>query len=119
MSFITAILIKPTSAKSCILYYVTQSDPGGSFPVWVINSATRVIAPKFIKKIYKAALKYEKWKTKHNPNFMPWVNPEQVAVPRIDWNDIQPMDLNQFKKNQVDESQISENQIQDIDADDD
>lgn len=119
VSFITAILIKYTSPKSCVFYYVTQSDPGGSFPVWVVNSATRVIAPKFIKKIYKACLKYEKWKAKHNPSYMPWVNPEQVTVPRIDLNDIQALDLAHFKNNQIDESQISENQIQDNDADED
>ncbi|RNA17048.1 hypothetical protein BpHYR1_037335 [Brachionus plicatilis] len=119
LSFITATVIKPTSPKSCILYYVTQSDPGGSFPVWVVNSATRVFAPKFMKKIYKASLKYEKWKAKHNPGFMPWVNPDQFSVARIDWNDIQPLDLGQFKKNQIDESQIAENQVQENDADDD
>ncbi|CAF0760664.1 unnamed protein product [Brachionus calyciflorus] len=117
LSYITATLIKPTSPNSCILYYVTQSDPGGSFPVWVVNSTTRIIAPKFVKKIYKACLKYEKWKAKHNPSYMPWVNPEQFKMPRIDWNDIQTLDKAQLASNSVDESQISENQIQDNDED--
>jgi hypothetical protein len=26
--------------------YITQADPGGSFPAWIVNVVTKVLAPK-------------------------------------------------------------------------
>ena len=74
--------------------------------------ATKVFAPKLMKKLYKASLKYDKWKSKQsNPNHKPWLYPEQVIMPRIDLKDITMIDVNQLKANAVDESQISENDV--------
>ncbi len=62
------------------------------------------------KKLYKACLKYDKWKSKHNPSYMPWIYPDQITVPRIDWNDILSFDENQLKlETSIDESQINQN----------
>lgn len=73
---------------------------------------SKVFAPKLVKKLHKAALKYEKWKVKSkNPNYKPWIYPEQIHVQRIDWNDIIAVDLNQMKVDSVDESQINENDV--------
>lgn len=63
-------------------------------------------------------MKYDKWKAKHNPDYRPWVNPEQIKVPRIDWNDIVAMDLALLNANLVDESNINENDIDKNDLED-
>jgi hypothetical protein len=94
ISYIAGSYIRPTGPNSCSFFYLAQADPGGSLPAWIVNKGTTVFAPKFCKKTHKAALKYEKWKAKHNPNYMPWVNPEQIKVPRIDWSDIRQFDKN-------------------------
>ena len=54
----------------------------------------------------KASLKYDKWKSKHNPDYKPWQNPEQIRVPRLDKNDIMTLDASELPK--VDESNINE-----------
>lgn len=73
-----------------------------------------------IKKMYKACLKYEKWKSKHNPNYKPWYNPEQIRVPKLDLNDILEIDVNSLKNSSVDESQVKESEVEknDDEADD-
>jgi hypothetical protein len=68
---------------------------------------------KLNKKTHKACLKYEKWKSKHNPMLKPWTNAELYKIPPLDWKDILEMDLNTFKESIVDESQIKENEISD------
>lgn len=69
------------------------------------------------KKLSKAVTKYDKWKSKHNPNHKPWANPEQVAIPKIDWNDILP--LNGVVTADAEESQINEKDLEKMDDDDD
>jgi hypothetical protein len=69
-----------------------------------------------IKKFYKAALKYDKWKSKNNPDHKPWLNPEQISVPRLDWKDISAFDVSGLQNN-VDESQINENEVDKNDLD--
>jgi hypothetical protein len=64
-------------------------------------------------------LKYEKWKSKHNPTYKPWLNPDQIKVPKLDWKDIQEVDLNAIKSNEIDESQINEKDVKDEDLDED
>jgi hypothetical protein len=46
------------------------------------------MAPNVIRRIHKSALVYKKWKSKHNPDFLPWINESQIPCPKIDWNDI-------------------------------
>ncbi|KAJ6655464.1 hypothetical protein lerEdw1_005165 [Lerista edwardsae] len=83
VSLTTGYLIKATGSTGCILYYLTQVDPRGSLPKWVVNKVSQYVAPKAMKKIYKAGLKYPDWKRKHDPNFKPWVYPEQNTLPTI------------------------------------
>ena len=63
-----------------------------------------------IKKLHKACLKYDKWKSKHNPDYMPWVDPEKIKCPKIDWNDILNLDLSTIS-NGIDESQVKETDV--------
>lgn len=111
ITYLTACYIKFNSPKSSSLYYVTQSDPGGSIPSWVVNMTSKVFTPKFIKKIYKACLKYDKWKAKHNPENKAWENPEMLQIPKIDMTDIISYDLDSLKNMSEDESNIKENDL--------
>jgi len=103
ISYLTAYYIRPVSASACTVFYITQSDPGGSLPTWIVNMTSKVIAPKVIKKMHKHSLKYDKWKAKNRPNYMPWIHPDQITAPRVDLKDI---DLSGLKADFVDESQI-------------
>ena len=49
ITYLTACYIKFNSPKSSSLYYVTQSDPGGSIPSWVVNMTSKVFTPKVTK----------------------------------------------------------------------
>ncbi len=63
---------------------------------------------KFVKKMHKACLAYDKWKSKQaKPYLEPWKNPEDVLIPRLDKNDIMSLDLNGLRSVE-DESQINE-----------
>jgi len=66
-----------------------------------------------IKKTHKACLKYEKWKSKHNPTYKPWTNAELYKILPLDRKDILDMDLKALKESNVDESQIKENEMSD------
>jgi len=47
------------------------------------------------KKLAKACTKYDKWKAKNNPNFKPWLNPEQMTIERFKPNEIGTLDVNE------------------------
>jgi hypothetical protein len=82
--------------------------------------ASKVYAPKLAKKLYKACLKYEKWKLKQkNPGYKPWLFPEQNDVPRINWSDILSFDEGSLRNDSIDESQIKENECDKNDDNDD
>ena len=92
------------------MYYLTQSDPCGNLPSWVVNIASKSVIPKIIKKLHKSCLKYDKWKAKNNPNDKPWIDPEYIKVPKISLSDIGVIDLKDINNNSnADESAINEN----------
>lgn len=72
---------------------------------------------KLFKKLTKSLYKYEKWKSKHNANFKPWSNPEQMRTQRIVWSDILPLEGGVVPD--VEETQISEKDIEKIEDVDD
>lgn len=117
LTYLTACYITSTGSKSSTLYYVTQTDPGGSLPSWVVNMTTKVFTPKFIKKVHKACLKYDKWKAKHNPEYRPWENPEVLRIPKLDMNDVIKFDVNTLRAIE-DESQIAETEVDQTDLND-
>ncbi|KAK7916245.1 hypothetical protein WMY93_012006 [Mugilogobius chulae] len=84
VSLLTGYLIQSTGPSSSTLYYLTQLDPKGSLPKWVVNRVSQLVAPKAMRKIYKASLKYPEWKRKHSPQLKPWLYPEQNSLPCID-----------------------------------
>ncbi|XP_009871038.1 PREDICTED: PCTP-like protein, partial [Apaloderma vittatum] len=83
VSIQTGYLIEGTGAQSCTITYLAQVDPKGSLPKWVVNKSSQFLAPKAMKKMYKACLKYPEWKLKHDPHFKPWLFPEQSRLPTL------------------------------------
>lgn len=106
VSLQTGYLIQTNGANGCILYYLTQVDPKGSLPKWVVNKVSQFVAPKAMKKIYKAGLKYQDWKRKHNPGFKPWVYPEQNTLPTVNLAELEIQHAHELEN--IDESGLSE-----------
>ncbi|KAM4586988.1 START domain-containing protein 10 isoform 2-T2 [Fundulus diaphanus] len=110
VSLLTGYLIQSTSATSSTLYYLTQVDPRGSLPKWVVNRVSQFVAPKAMRKIYKASLKYPEWKRKHNPALKPWMYPEQNTLPSISPADLTLQRADSLEN--IDESGVSEEKAQ-------
>ncbi|MGH0127093.1 UNVERIFIED_CONTAM: hypothetical protein FKN15_043782 [Acipenser sinensis] len=101
----TGYLIKSNGVNST-LFYMTQVDPKGSLPKWVVNKVSQFVAPKAMKKIYKACLKYPEWKRKHNPHLKPWLYPEQNTLPSISPAELSLQHADSLEN--IDESGLSE-----------
>ncbi|CAG5989934.1 unnamed protein product [Menidia menidia] len=46
ISMLTGYFVKSTGPNSCIFIYLSQADPKGSLPKWVVNKASQVLAPR-------------------------------------------------------------------------
>uniref|UniRef100_A0A8C3FMZ7 START domain-containing protein 10 n=1 Tax=Chrysemys picta bellii TaxID=8478 RepID=A0A8C3FMZ7_CHRPI len=106
VSLQTGYLVKANGPHGCTLYYLTQVDPRGSLPKWVVNKMSQFVAPKAMKKIYKAGLKYLEWKQKHEPGFKPWVYPEQNTLPSISLAELSLQHADSLEN--IDESGLAE-----------
>jgi len=72
-SIMSGYYVLPLANGSCSLTYLTQNDPRGWIPSWLVNKVTKSFAPKIVEKLDKAAKAYEEWKGKQpNPNQKPW-----------------------------------------------
>ncbi|XGW13479.1 hypothetical protein V3C99_000085 [Haemonchus contortus] len=97
-ALLSAYLIRPSHRKDggCDLVYISHADPKGNIPTWLVNRLTRVVAPKIIKRLYKACLAYPEWKARNQPNVKPWIYPEQqLDFPRVDLAKCQPQEYDQ------------------------
>lgn len=96
ISYLTGYYVLSTGKSSnhpgCKIIFVSQTDPKGKLPSWAVNIATGLVAPKVVKKLRKASINYEAWKSKHDPQLKPWRFPEQSAVVRLNPSDILSMD---------------------------
>lgn len=74
--------------------YISQTDPRGKLPSWLVNKVTQKFAPKVVKQLRKAAEGYELWKMNQaDPHYKPWVYPEQTMLsPRISIADVSILD---------------------------
>lgn len=84
ISLLTGYMIKPTGPNSCTFYYLSQADPRGSLPRWVVNKASQVLAPRVMKCVHKAGQNYAEWKRENSPEQKPWLYPEQNTLPMMD-----------------------------------
>ncbi|KAL1139479.1 hypothetical protein AAG570_006463 [Ranatra chinensis] len=88
-SYLTGFLIRMLGGdRGCTLGYISQTDPQGTLPPWLVNRVTQIFGPKMVKNLQKACLGYIEWKMKNNPNFKPWHYPEQITSPRINIKDV-------------------------------
>ncbi|CAH1802687.1 unnamed protein product [Owenia fusiformis] len=122
ISYLTGYWLKVLTPKSCEFNYVTQADPKGKLPKWLVNRATHIVAPKTVKLVQKACKGYDSWKAKNNPNQKPWIYPEQIKVPRINLEDpkILPMDhaqsMDSLDESELKESDMSQSELSELNA---
>ncbi|XP_032384518.1 START domain containing 14 [Etheostoma spectabile] len=84
ISILTGYLIKSTGPNSCTFIYLSQADPKGSLPKWVVNQASQVLAPRVMRCVHKAGQMYPEWKQQNSPDRKPWLYPEQNTLPMMD-----------------------------------
>ncbi|KAJ6664783.1 hypothetical protein lerEdw1_005755 [Lerista edwardsae] len=106
VSIQTGYLVQGKGAKNCSLTYLAQVDPKGSLPKWVVNKSSQFLAPKAMKKMYKACLKYPAWKQKHNPHLKPWLYPEQNTLPAVALSELAIQHADSLEN--IDESSLAE-----------
>lgn len=106
VSIQTGYLILGGGPNNCTLIYLAQVDPRGSLPKWVVNKSSQFLAPKAMKKMYKACLKYPDWKKKHNPQHKPWLYPEQSTLPNISLSEVSVQHADSLEN--IDESGVAE-----------
>ncbi|XP_028272430.1 START domain containing 14 [Parambassis ranga] len=83
ISLLTGYYIQPTGPNSCTFIYLSQADPKGSLPKWVVNKASQVLAPRVMKSVHKAGQNYPEWKQQNSPDQKPWLYPEQSTLPMM------------------------------------
>ncbi|XP_063922190.1 START domain-containing protein 10-like [Zophobas morio] len=78
--------------RGCFLGYISQTDPRGKLPIWLVNKITQKFAPKVVKQLKKAAEGYESWKvSQKDPLRKPWIYPELTLLSaKISTNDCVP-----------------------------
>ncbi|EDO39000.1 predicted protein, partial [Nematostella vectensis] len=87
-SILTGYHVKAKNS-GCTLTYVTQVDPKGTLPKWIVNRVSGKIAPKVVAKLHKAAIEYKSWKDLHQPSYKPWLKPEQNTLPFVRSDDVE------------------------------
>lgn len=87
-SYITGYLMRPYK-NGTRFTYVTQSDPRGKIPTWLVNQCCVILVPSVVRSLRKAAKGYNEWKNKQsNAGFKPWLHPEQSKVPTVNWSEV-------------------------------
>ncbi|XP_057706408.1 START domain-containing protein 10 [Corythoichthys intestinalis] len=117
VSLLTGYFIQSAGAEGSSLYYLSQLDPRGSLPKWVTDRVSQFVAPKAMRKIYKASRKYPEWKRKHCPDLKPWMFPEQNTLPCISVSELSPQRADSLEN--IDESGLGEGKGQHGGDDDD
>lgn len=84
ISIQTGYFIKQLGPNSCTFIYLSQADPKGSLPKWMVNKASQVLAPRVMRCVHKAGQNYADWKRDNSPQQKPWLYPEQSILPMMD-----------------------------------
>lgn len=108
VSIQTGYMVQSQGPSHCTLTYMAQVDPRGSLPKWVVNKSSHFLAPRAMRKIYKACLKYSDWKQKNKPGLKPWLYPEQTTLPSIPLSELSIQHADSLEN--IDESSLAEAQ---------
>jgi len=81
-SICTGYLIRARREGGCTLSYMTQTDPKGWIPAWLVNKVTTSFAPKIVDKLLNASANYNAWKAKHSPEEKPWRTGRYASLQR-------------------------------------
>lgn len=92
ISHVTGYYILNQGDNCCEITYLTQCDLRGKIPSWAVNRAAHRVAPSIVTRLHKVSKNYPAWKAKNHPNYKPWINPEQISIPHINWDDVRSMD---------------------------
>lgn len=111
VSIQTGYMIQNQGPNHCILTYLAQVDPRGSLPKWMVKKSSHYLAPRAMRKIHKACLKYPEWKRSHKPGFKPWLYPEQTTLPSIPLSELSTQRAESLEN--IDESSLAETQERD------
>ncbi|XP_027216104.1 START domain-containing protein 10 isoform X1 [Penaeus vannamei] len=113
LSHLTGYLIRPLPSGGCSFSYVSHCDPRGKLPPWLVNKLTHVLAPKMVKTLHKACMQYLTWKPRNNPNYKPWIYPEQISIPRIAFSQCTKSPADDMVE-MLDESDIDEKALEQL-----
>lgn len=71
-----------------------------------------------MKKLHSACLQYPTWKSKNQPNKKPWINPDQLNLPRIDLSKCKPKDYGQeiFDESKVAPLEVDKEIAEDLES---
>uniref|UniRef100_A0A8C6SMY1 START domain-containing protein 10 n=1 Tax=Neogobius melanostomus TaxID=47308 RepID=A0A8C6SMY1_9GOBI len=75
VSIQTGYYIKPIGPNSCTFIYLSQADPKGSLPKWIVNKASQSLAPRVMRCVHKAGQNY---------NILPEMDPAKLSIQRGD-----------------------------------
>jgi len=75
-SISTGYWLRPVKGndKAMKLVYMTQTDPGGWIPAWVVNSTSTTFAPKMIDNLNRVGAKYDDWRAQNRKEPLPWIS---------------------------------------------
>mmetsp|Transcript_391 Transcript_391/g.500 ORF Transcript_391/g.500 Transcript_391/m.500 type:complete len:238 (+) Transcript_391:36-749(+) len=77
ISILSGYYITKHSSGGTFFTYVTQTDPKGWIPSWVVNSVTGKFAPRVADTLHEVAQKYPEWKKENQPEWRPWLDEKE------------------------------------------
>lgn|SRR3989338_1270759 len=72
-SILSGYQIRRNPKGGCSFTYVTQTDPKGWIPAWVVNNIAGKLAPRVSQTLHTVALAYPAWKKDNRPDWKPWI----------------------------------------------
>lgn len=66
-----------------------------------------------VKTLHKACMQYLTWKPRNNPNYKPWIYPEQISIPRIAFSQCTKSPADDMVE-MLDESDIDEKALEQL-----